>query len=189
MTIDLEKDSVNIRMDVNPLKTNKIGELCQRLLDTQKEIQLKEEQAKELKKVERELSEVSIPEAMQEAGMDDFKCTEEYGGARVKVTDFITARIKASNQDEALNWLRDNGAGHLIKNTVSVDFDTNEDLEAQNFVKDLQSRNFDCKQKQGVHTQTLSAYVREEIGNGRSVDLDLLGVYQTKKTKLTLPEN
>ncbi len=188
MAIDLEKDSVNISIDVDPSKTNMIGQLCQKLLDTQKEIQRIEEQTKELKKVERELSEISIPEAMQAAGMDDFKCTEEYGGARVKVTDFITARIKASNQDEALDWLRDNGAGHLIKNTVSVDFDTNEDLEAQNFVQDLQQRNMNCKQKQGVHTQTLSAYVREEISNGRSVDLDLLGVYQSKKTKLTLPE-
>ena len=76
----------------------------------------------------------------------------------------------------------------MIKNTVSVDFDTNEDTEAQNLVEDLQQRNMDCKQKQGVNTQTLSAYVREEFRNGRSVDLDLLGVYQCKKTKLTLPE-
>ena len=158
------------------------------LSDTQKDLQRIEEQSKELKKVEKELSEISIPEAMREAGMDDFKCSEEYGGARVKVTDFITARIKASTQDEALDWLRENGAGHMIKNTVSVDFDTNEDIEAQNLVEDLQQRNMDCKQKQGVNTQTLSAYVREEFRNGRSVDLDLLGVYQCKKTKLTLPE-
>ena len=186
--MDLEKDSVNIRIDVDPSKTNKIGQLCQKLLDTQKDLQRTEEQSKELKKVEKELSEISIPEAMREAGMDDFKCSEEYGGARVKVADFITARIKASTQDEALDWLRENGAGHMIKNTVSVDFDTNEDTEAQNLVEDLQQRNMDCKQKQGVNTQTLSAYVREEFRNGRSVDLDLLGVYQCKKTKLTLPE-
>jgi len=186
--MDLEKDSVKIKIDVDPSKTNLIGKLVQKLSDTQKDLQRTEEQSKELKKVEKELSEISIPEAMREAGMDDFKCSEEYGGARVKVTDFITARIKASTQDEALEWLRENGAGHMIKNTVSVDFDTNEDTEAQNLVEDLQQRNMDCKQKQGVNTQTLSAYVREEFRNGRSVDLDLLGVYQCKKTKLTLPE-
>tara|TARA_R100000995_G_scaffold84919_1_gene65838 strand:+ start:1808 stop:2383 length:576 start_codon:yes stop_codon:yes gene_type:complete len=186
--MDLEKDSVNISIDVDPSKTNKIGQLCQKLSDTQKKIQGLEEETKELKKLERELSEISIPEAMEEAGMEDFKCSEEYGGARVKVTDFITARIKASNLEEGLTWLRDNGAGHMIKNTVSVDFDTNEDIEAQNLVEDLQQRNMDCKQKQGVNTQTLSAYVREEFRNGRSVDLDLLGVYQCKKTKLILSE-
>ena len=186
--MDLEKDSVKIKIDVDPSKTNLIGKLVQKLSDTQKKIQGLEEETKELKKLERELSEISIPEAMEEAGMEDFKCSEEYGGARVKVTDFITARIKASNLEEGLTWLRDNGAGHMIKNTVSVDFDTNEDTEAQNLVEDLQQRNMDCKQKQGVNTQTLSAYVREEFRNGRSVDLDLLGVYQCKKTKLILSE-
>lgn len=188
MTIDLEKDSVEVSISVDPEKTNRIGQLCQKLSDTQKDIQRTEEQLKEKKKVERELSEISIPEAMREAGMDDFKCSEEYGGARVKVSDFITARIKASNQEEALQYLRDNGAGHLIKNTISVDFDTNEDTEAQNFVQDLQARSMNCKQKQGVHTQTLGAYVREEIKNGRYVDLNLLSVYQSKQTKLILPE-
>lgn len=186
--MDLEKDSVEISISVDSEKTNDIGQLCQKLLDAQEDIQRTEEQLKEKKKVEKELSEISIPEAMRIAGMDDFKCSEEYGGARVKVSDFITARIKASSQEEALSWLRDNGAGHLIKNTVSVDFDTNEDTEAQHFVQDLQQKNMNCKQKQGVNTQTLGAYVREEIRNGRSVDLDLLGVYQAKKTKLILPE-
>ena len=112
MTIDLEKDSVEVSISVDPEKTNRIGQLCQKLSDTQKDIQRTEEQLKEKKKVERKLSEISIPEAMREAGMDDFKCSEEYGGARVKVSDFITARIKASNQEEALQYLRDNGAGH-----------------------------------------------------------------------------
>ena len=42
--MDLEKDSVNISIDVDPSKTNAIGQLCQRLLDTQKEIQRIEEE-------------------------------------------------------------------------------------------------------------------------------------------------
>tara|TARA_R100001129_G_C5275465_1_gene235333 strand:+ start:527 stop:1090 length:564 start_codon:yes stop_codon:yes gene_type:complete len=187
--MDLEQDSVNISIDVDPSKTNAIGQLCQRLLETQKDIEGTEKKLKELKSLEREFSEVLIPEAMQAAGMEDFKCSEEYGGARVKVSDFISAKIKVSDQEKALDWLRENGAGHLIKNTVSVDFDTSEDAEAQNFVADLQARNFNCKQKQGVHANTLSAYVREEFRNGRMVDTKLLGVYQAKQTKLILPEN
>ena len=186
--MDLEKDSVKIKIDVDPSKTNLIGKLVQKLSDTQKDLQRIEEQSKELKKVEKELSEISIPEAMREAGMDDFKCSEEYGGARVKVADFITANIKAANAEEAFEWLRENGAGDMIKNTVSVKFDTNEDKEAQKFVENLQKNNQDFTQKTAVNHQTLSAYVREEFRNGRSVDLDLLGVYQCKKTKLTLPE-
>ena len=186
--MDLEKDSVKIKIDVDPSKTNLIGKLVQKLSDTQKKIQGLEEETKELKKLERELSEISIPEAMREAGMDDFKCSEEYGGARVKVTDFITANIKAANAEKAFEWLRENGAGDMIKNTVSVKFDTNEDEEAQKFVENLQKNNQGFTQKTAVNHQTLSGYVRDEFRNGRSVDLDLLGVYQCKKTKLILSE-
>tara|TARA_R110000751_G_scaffold287886_1_gene392803 strand:- start:62 stop:628 length:567 start_codon:yes stop_codon:yes gene_type:complete len=187
MAIDLENDSVNLKISVNPEQLKDIGQLVEKLLDTQKNLQRIEEESKELKKVERELSEISIPEAMQAAHCDEYKCSEEHGGARIKITDFITARVK-KDDDEALDWLRENGAGQLIKNTVSVDFDLNEDSEAQGLIEDLQQRNMNCKQKQGVHSGTLSAWVREEFMNGRSVNLDLLNVYQCKKTKLTIQE-
>ena len=51
--MNLEQDSVNISIDVDPSKTNAIGQLCQRLLETQKDIEGTEKKLKELKSLER----------------------------------------------------------------------------------------------------------------------------------------
>ena len=119
---------------------------------------------------------------MQAAGLSMIKLEN---GVSVDVRPFYAAKIPASKQEEAFEWLRENGAGGLIKNIVSLNFGKSEDQEASNLVEDLKTRGYAVDQKMKVEPMTLKAYVKERIQNGQKIDMELFGVYIANKTKLT----
>mgnify|MGYP003124720083 CR=1 FL=1 len=177
--MDLEAEST---VTVDTAATKDIAESCNKLLETQNEVQKVEDKLKKLKETERELSEMTIPSAMQAAGLSMLKLEN---GVTVDVRPFYAAKIPASKQEEAFEWLRENGAGGLIKNIVSLNFGKSEDQEASNLVEDLKTRGYAVDQKMKVEPMTLKAYVKERIQNGQKIDMELFGVYIASKTKLT----
>ncbi|MAL10328.1 MAG: hypothetical protein CMF74_11760 [Maricaulis sp.] len=176
--MDLEAESA-VSVDTGKLKD--ISTSCKKLLETQKEIDKMEDALKELKEEERIISEETIPNLMQEAGVSMIK-TED--GKTVQVSQFYAARIPQSKQGEAFDWLRENGAGDMIKNIVSCNFGRAEDGQATDLVADLQSKGLNVSQKMKVEPMTLKSYVKTEIEKGRSVPMDLFGVYVANKTTI-----
>ena len=145
-----------------------------------------EEELKKLKEVETTLSEQTIPNLMQQAGLSLLKLAD---GSSVEVKPFYSARIPASKSDEAFNWLRENGHGDLIKNQVSLEFGMKQDNEAKSIVEELKSKGLPVKQKTTVHPSSLRGFVREQIQDlGKDVPADLFGTYVANKTKITTKE-
>ena len=181
--MDLEAESI-VRIDL-AMSTN-ITESCKKLLETQKKIEATEEELKKLKDVETTLSEQTIPNLMQKAGVELIKLE---GGVSVEVKPFYSARIPASKSEEAFQWLRDNGHGDLIKNQVSLEFGMKQDNEAKSIVEELKSKGLPVKQKTTVHPSSLRGFVREQIQDlGKDVPADLFGTYVANKTKITTKE-
>ena len=163
-----------------------ITDSCNKLLETQKKIEATEEELKKLKDVETTLSEQTIPNLMQQAGVELIKLE---GGISVEVKPFYSARIPASKSEEAFQWLRDNGHGDLIKNQVSLEFGMKQDNEAKSIVEELKSKGLPVKQKTTVHPSSLRGFVREQIQDlGKDVPADLFGTYVANKTKITTKE-
>ena len=140
--MDLEAESI-VKIDV--AMSLDITDSCNKLLETQKKIEATEEELKKLKDVETTLSEQTIPNLMQKAGVELIKLE---GGVSVEVKPFYSARIPASKSEEAFQWLRDNGHGDLIKNQVSLEFGMKQDNEAKSIVEELKSKGLPVKQKQ-----------------------------------------
>ncbi len=181
--MDLEAESI-VRIDL-AMSTN-ITDSCKKLLETQKKIEATEEELKKLKDVETTLSEQTIPNLMQQAGVELIKLE---GGISVEVKPFYSARIPASKSEEAFQWLRDNGHGDLIKNQVSLEFGMKQDNEAKSIVEELKSKGLPVKQKTTVHPSSLRGFVREQIQDlGKDVPADLFGTYVANKTKITTKE-
>ena len=181
--MDLEAESI-VRIDL-AMSTN-ITDSCKKLLETQKKIEATEEELKKLKDVETTLSEQTIPNLMQKAGVELIKLE---GGVSVEVKPFYSARIPASKSEEAFQWLRDNGHGDLIKNQVSLEFGMKQDNEAKSIVEELKSKGLPVKQKTTVHPSSLRGFVREQIQDlGKDVPADLFGTYVANKTKITTKE-
>ena len=168
--MDLEAESI-VKIDV--AMSLDITDSCNKLLETQKKIEATEEELKKLKDVETTLSEQTIPNLMQKAGVELIKLE---GGVSVEVKPFYSARIPASKSEEAFQWLRDNGHGDLIKNQVSLEFGMKQDNEAKSIVEELKSKGLPVKQKTTVHPSSLRGFVREQIQDlGKDVPADCLG--------------
>ena len=181
--MDLEAESI---VSVDTGMSSDIAESCNKLLETQKKIEATEEELKKLKDVETTLSEQTIPNLMQQAGVELIKLE---GGISVEVKPFYSARIPASKSEEAFQWLRDNGHGDLIKNQVSLEFGMKQDNEAKSIVEELKSKGLPVKQKTTVHPSSLRGFVREQIQDlGKDVPADLFGTYVANKTKITTKE-
>ena len=88
--MDLEAEST---VTVDTAATKDIAESCNKLLETQNEVQKVEDKLKKLKETERELSEMTIPSAMQAAGLSMLKLEN---GVTVDVRPFYAAKIPAS---------------------------------------------------------------------------------------------
>ena len=158
----------------------------QQVIGNSEKIEATEEELKKLKDVETTLSEQTIPNLMQKAGVELIKLE---GGVSVEVKPFYSARIPASKSEEAFQWLRDNGHGDLIKNQVSLEFGMKQDNEAKSIVEELKSKGLPVKQKTTVHPSSLRGFVREQIQDlGKDVPADLFGTYVANKTKITTKE-
>ena len=181
--MDLEAESI-VKIDV--AMSSDITNSCNKLLETQKKIEATEEELKKLKDVETTLSEQTIPNLMQQAGIELIKLDNK---VTVEVKPFYSAKIPASKSEEAFQWLRDRGHGDLIKNQVSLEFGMKQDNEAKSLVEDLKAKGLPVKQKTSVHPSSLRAFVKEQIeDHGKDVPADLFGTYFANKTKITIKE-
>jgi hypothetical protein len=129
----------------------------------------------------RNLTEVSIPEAMAEAGMKKFVMED---GSMIDVKPFYGASISKARQAEAFKWLRDHGFDDIIKNTVSVRFGRKEDELAARMIQLLREQGFIPEQTEKVEPQTLKAWVKERIEKGQPVDSELFGVFIGQKATI-----
>ena len=162
-----------------------LSELCQKLLRVEAEVGNTEERLKRLKEQQRELSEQLIPDRLTQLGVSDLKLND---GSRISAEPFYSARISVANLEEAHNWLRDNGHGDIIKNTMTLSFGQGEDSLAKELVALCKSEGFVPTEKEAVHPSTLKAFVKEQIesGNGE-FDQEIqkkFSVYQGKRTKI-----
>jgi len=180
--MDLEAEST---LRVDTAMSVDIAKSCNKLLETQNEIKATEDQLKKLKEAETLLSEQTIPNLMQQAGISMLKLAD---GSSVEVKPFYAAKIPEAHIEEAYKWLRENGHGDLIKNNVSLTFGRNEDNVAATLVANLKRQGLNVNQQQKVDWQTLRAFVKEQIVDGKHVPVDLFGVYVANKTKITTKE-
>tara|TARA_R100001224_G_C3998201_1_gene141630 strand:- start:338 stop:880 length:543 start_codon:yes stop_codon:yes gene_type:complete len=180
--MDLEKFST---VSVDTSLTNDIALKCNKLLDIRQKIERCLLHLDDLKKDEKELSQDHIPSAMQQAGISMLKLND---GSTVQVKPHYSARITQSRKNEAFEWLRQNGAGDLIKNIVSVNFGRTEDETAKKVFEKFQEDGYNVVQNEKVEPMTLKAFVREQVEKGQNVPTDLFSVYIANETTIKTKE-
>ena len=180
-----EKSTTKAVEEISEDSIKDLSELCQKLLRVEAEVGNTEERLKRLKDQQRELSEQLIPDRLTQLGVSDIKLND---GSRISAEPFYSARISVANLEEAHNWLRDNGHGDIIKNTMTLSFGQGEDSLAKELVALCKSEGFVPTEKEAVHPSTLKAFVKEQIesGNGE-FDQEIqkkFSVYLGKRTKI-----
>lgn len=154
------------------LSLNQMTALARNLADLDAEVERHEANLKEAKERARALREETIPSAMQELGLSELKLET---GQKLSIKQDVYAAIPSESKDAAYGWLDTNGFGGLIKVEVVANYSKGEAAAALQLQQELVERGLSARCEQSVHSQTLKAFLREQIADGANVPLDLFG--------------
>lgn len=175
--IDFEQDAAPVTGDA----TKTVAALCVRLADVRRDLQDAEAAVDAARGREQQLVERDIPDAMSSHGVTRIDITS-LGSVVVDVEYYAT--ITDANRQAAHDWLRAEGHGALIKNTVTVWLAKEQDTLAAEVAEFLTSRGLSFERKEQVHSSTLKAFAKEQAQAGRPLPQLLFGTYERRVAKI-----
>jgi len=141
----------------------------------------REEDLRKAQQVATDLSERQIPELMDSLGIETFTTT---AGLKVTVGRTIRASIPAAQKEQAMAWLDEHGHGGLIKRSVVVAFNREDEAQAKRLAENLQETYGSVKSDQKVESSTLRAFIAERLKLGEDIPLALFGAWEQRKAKV-----
>jgi seryl-tRNA synthetase len=159
--------------DISTETGKTLSNLVKSINRVSKEIEDTENHLKALKAEKQKLAFETIPNLMDEMGIDRVDVDD----ATVSLKTVISASIPVDNREKAFSWLRENGLGDIIKNDVTLSFSMGEDNMAKDLIVDLEQRGFTPSSKTYIHPMTLKAFIGERVEKGLTVDYDLFGAF------------
>jgi hypothetical protein len=121
---------------------------------------------------------VQVPEAMEEAGLTEFKLAD---GAVLTVKDDLKVSIPLIHQEAAYAWLTANGHGLSIQQTLTVDLRMLEQAERDSLLAVTREEfNVEPVVEQSIHNATLKSLVKETLERGITLP-PCFSIYQFKK--------
>lgn len=181
---EMQQDALDSKSAVESTNTGRLSDvsaLASKIIQAENKVKFLEEELKDTKKQLLELTDQDLPAAMEEINLESFTL---YDGSEVKITPTYGGTIKVSDRPQAHKWLRNNGYGDLVKNTVSASFGMGEDNVAADFYQSAIEKGLNVDKKEAVHPQTLKSWVREMTENGSEFPSDLFGAFIGKKAKI-----
>jgi hypothetical protein len=116
-----------------------------------------------------------IPDLFQELEIDSIGVSDQ---ANVVIKPYVHAVIKtdAPNKAQALGWFVSHGYEDLIKTTITIEFGRGQYDELLVVQQFLDEQGFSYIRDQNIHWATLTAFVKEQLKNGKdTLPLDLIG--------------
>jgi len=156
--------------------------LGQELLAAEQKVLDTEAAFKAAKRARDRIAMTAIPEAMEQMGVESLTMT---GGRKIEVKPFLSVVPLAANRPRVLEELEAQGAGSLIKTTVSVPFGRGEGDKVKDLLTQLQEAGLQAKSESKVEPQTLKKHVRDRLKAGLPVDTELFGVKDLRRAEFT----
>jgi len=92
--------------------------------------------------------------------------------------------MKADKKAEAIQWLRENGLGDIVKNEITVNFGQGEENKAMTYVNLAKGQGYEPSQKEAVHAMTLKVTMEDWKNKGKEVPEDLFWTFEGNQTKI-----
>ena len=175
------KDSKDL---LDNVEITTIAAECVKLKQKEDEIAALEEQLKNKKTEADDIGSRVIPELLAEQGLSEIKLSD---GSKVSVRKEFRAMVPKDDlkREAALQWLRDQGLGDIIKNNVTVSFGKGEDNKAEQLLRLAADNGFEPQQKSDVAWNTLSALYQERVEAGLDMPSDSFSLWIKDKTKIS----
>ena len=178
MTVSLRDDAPD---QVDVVDPTKLSEVIEQYKSVGAQILAVEGKLKELKEQEKYISNFSIPEIMNKMNLSTVKLKD---GSELSVKKVYSATMKADKKPQAIQWLRDNGLGDIVKNEITVNFGQGEENKAMAYANLAKESGYEPSQKEAVHAMTLKVTMEDWKNKGHDVPEDLFWTFDGNQTKL-----
>jgi|SRR6056300_471790 hypothetical protein len=178
MNIDVRKFAPK---QVESVNAEELTEALEQFKSVGAQVLAAEIKLKELKDQEKYISEFVIPEIMNKMNLSTLKLKD---GSELAVKKVYSAKIKAEKKAEAIQWLRDNGLGDIVKNNISVAFGQGEENKAMAYATLAKESGYEPSQTEKVEPQTLRVTMEDWKNKGNEVPQDLFWVFEGNQTKV-----
>ena len=187
MKVNLNKGvkMANLRDDapdqLNAIDPTKLSEEIEKLNSITAQISNVEASLKELKEQEKQLNNFTIPEIMEKMNLSTLKLKD---GSELSVKKIYSATMKADKKAQAIQWLRNNGLGDIVKNEITVNFGQGEENKAAEYANLAKESGYEPSQKEAVHAMTLKVTMEDWKNKGNEVPEDLFWTFDGNQTKI-----
>lgn len=134
----------------------------------------------------RKLVEFTIPEALRAANLSGIKLPD---GTKVDLDSAVQTSLSAEKKPAAYTWLREHGHEDVIKSKLSIAFAKGDTERVDATRAALEELQVPFELQDDVHASTYKALIRELMGNGEQLPLDVLGVFIVEQAKVTFPKS
>ena len=138
------------------------------------DIEAAQKDLKEKEAEHRRLTDEVMPALFAELGMSEFTLDD---GSKITVKQTYSASPLKENREKVYEWLRQEGYGDIIKNTVFCSFGQEEDSKAKAFYEMAEQQGYTAEAKTEVHPSTMRAFVKERVEAGDDFPMDLFGAW------------
>ena len=178
MTIDLRQDAPDQSDVIDP---QKLSEEIEKLKSIQNKISTLKAQVKDLEQDEKYFVFDVIPKLMYDMNLSTLKLKD---GSEVSVGKKFHAAAYADKKAEAIQWLRSNGLGDIVKNEITVNFGQSEDNKAIAYANLAREHGYEPSQKEDAHHASVSAVMKEWKEKGNEIPTDLFSVLDVDQVKI-----
>ena len=176
---------INLRDDapdqLNAIDPTELSEAIEKLKSIGAQVLATEIKLKELKEQEKYINNFTIPELMEKMDLSTLKLKD---GSELSVKKIYSATIKADKKAEAIQWLRNNGLGDIVKNEITVNFGQGEENKAAEYATLAKGQGYEPSQKEAVHAMTLKVTMEDWKNKGNEVPEDLFWTFDGNQTKI-----
>lgn len=166
----------------NPDSLARVAELSRLMLQQEADLERANMAAAAAKEALLRTKREDLPELMREVGLSSVRLAS---GETVTVNEDVSASIPAVMRERAFAWLEEHGFGGLIKTELTIQYGREEsDIAHADAERIAELTGRAPSVSQTVHTQTLRAFIREQMEAGRTVPFDLFGVHPYSEAKI-----
>tara|TARA_R110002051_G_scaffold172701_1_gene242956 strand:- start:251 stop:817 length:567 start_codon:yes stop_codon:yes gene_type:complete len=180
---DVNYDYSDVEIETSEADLARVHKLVELQAELETAVETATQTLADAKSKLRDVAEDELPAMMLACGLNSF---ETSSGITVGVMDKIRASISTGNAEAAHGWLEQNGFGKIIKHEIKISFAKGDDAWAKKFMRDCAQRKkpLVLVRKDQVHNQTLCAFAREQLKEGREFPEELFGVFRQRVAKI-----
>lgn len=164
-------------------KLKQLTDLVNELEYAERAVALVQAELKKKQDYLRLLSEDQIPALMLELNQPVLHTSD---GRKITLKDVVRARLPEAHRPLGHKWLIENGHGGMVKRTVEVAFAAGQEESASTLLRSMEEDyGGNARQVMKVEPSSLTAFVKKQLAEGKSVPRDVFEVREFKHIKIS----